>query len=46
LNTVFGKIKVIKEISKYRLSNFDKFLEDTQQFVDEERKGALSLAQK
>lgn len=46
LNTIFGKMKVIKEISKYRISNFDKFVDDTQQFVDEEKKGALSLAQK
>lgn len=35
LNTIFGKMKVIKEISKYRISNFDKFVDDTQQFVDE-----------
>ena len=39
-------MKVIREISKYRISNFDKFVDDTQQFVDEEKKGALSLAQK
>ena len=35
LTTIFGKMKVIKEISKYRISNFDKFVDDTQQFVDE-----------
>ena len=46
LNTIFGKMKVIREISKYRISNFDKFVDDTEQFVDEEKKGALSLAQK
>jgi hypothetical protein len=31
---IFGKMKVIKEISKYRISNFDKFVDDTQQFID------------
>ena len=46
LNTIFGKMKVIREITKYRISNFDKFVDDTEQFVDEEKKGALSLAQK
>lgn len=39
-------MKVIKEISKYRISNFDKFVEDTQHFIDEERKNVLSVEQR
>lgn len=44
LGSCFGKMRVLKEITKYRVYNYDRFLQDTNTFFDLERKGAaLSL---
>ena len=41
-DTLFGKIKVLSELKKYRGFNFDRFLEDTNQFLEQEKKDGLS----
>lgn len=44
LGSVFGKTKVLAELKKYRGFNFDKFVEDTNNFAEQERKGGESPA--
>lgn len=42
LGNVFGKTKVLGELKKYRGFNFDKFVEDTNSFAEQERKNGES----
>lgn len=44
LGSVFGKTKVLAELKKYRGFNFDKFVEDTNNFAEQERKSGESPA--
>jgi hypothetical protein len=44
LGSVFGKTKVLSELKKYRGFNFDKFVEDTNAFAEQERKSGDSAS--
>lgn len=46
LSTVFGKIKVLAELKKYRGFNFDKYVEDTNVFAEHEKKNGQSIDNK
>ena len=40
------KVQVLREISKYRMFNYDKFVEETSIFLDLEKKGQLGEVQR
>ena len=42
----FGKITVLKEIQKYRKYNYDKFIDETANYADLEKKNSLTMNNK
>lgn len=42
LQSHFGKFKVLKEIRKYRTYNYDRFIEETESYIDLEKRSPLS----
>ena len=46
LQTNFGKFKVLKEIGKYRIFNFDKFIDETNVYVEGEKRSSMTQSSK